>query len=232
MRPEVSFQVRTFRVHLLTAGILALVDFLGGVRRQVEPRVVPDGGGRGDGQHRSVHYSRRDGAVLAVRGRRGGGDGRRYRGHGAGRCPAADGDGGVGAGVVGAGGTGTGGADRADAGPRRGGRGDGHLQQTGGGGGGRRRGGGGRGRGGSYATGRAAGRGSGRGFCSCGDRCGRRQQRRHHGRRHVRLVRRAGRWRREPGPTRRRRTAVGRHATRAVQAHLHLHARRPRRQPR
>lgn len=32
MRPEVGFQVRTLRVHLLTARILALVYLLGGVR--------------------------------------------------------------------------------------------------------------------------------------------------------------------------------------------------------
>jgi len=69
MRPEVGFQVRALRVHLLAAGILALVYLLGGVRRQLKSRVIRSG--RGDGHCR--HLAR--GRVVVRRRRDGGGGG-------------------------------------------------------------------------------------------------------------------------------------------------------------
>lgn len=165
MRSEVGFQVRTFRVHLLAAGILALVYLLGGVRRHVKSRMVRGGrsGVGGDGQHGHV------GSGFVVRRRRGSGRSDRDRGHGTDcRRPATaaatdrgsgvgarvvgGGSGGVGAGVIGGGADGGGGS--------QGRRGDGDLEQS-------RRSGGGRGRGadGCGGSSSSGGGGGGAGVC-------------------------------------------------------------------
>lgn len=172
MRSEVGFQVRTLRVHLLAARILALVYLLGSVRRQVKSRVIGDGRGRGDGQHRGLNDGG-DRVSFMVRGRLGGSSRRGHRSDGADRGPAADGDGGIGADVVGAGGTGASRADRVDGGGH--GRGYGDLQQTGRGGG--RHGGatGGRVRGGSDLSRGDSRRGGRHGLFGCGHGRGGRQ---------------------------------------------------------